>query len=191
MSDLGDLSEELNSLGNDLQLAADVGRQRTDPRVEVNQTRDGDRFLLGGFSLNMELTGQKDESYQYRWFVDRSDRIRKALMAGYRPVLLGDGETDLTNVNSDQNLADQGQWIQMRSGSHDSGNPEISYLMAIKKEFYTEDQRRKMSVVDSTEAAIHGGTLGAEHRDDIETRNAQGKEVTYVKQSSLNNEFKR
>jgi hypothetical protein len=191
MSDMEALTEELTVLDQELQAAANIGRSRTDPRVEDSESRTDGRFLLGGFSLNMELSGEKDDSYHYRWFVDRSDRIRKALMAGYRPVLLGDGETDLTNVNSDQNLADQGQWIQMKSGSHDSGKPEISYLMAIKKEFYQEDQAKKQHVVDSTEAAIHGGTLGSTHRDDIETHNAQGKEVTYVKQSSLKNEFKR
>lgn len=193
MSEFSEIEEEAQAIEFDLaalQAAADVGRARSDPRIEDEEIREGGRILLGGFSLNMELHGKKDPGFHYRWFVDRRDRLQQALMAGYRPVLLGDGETDFTRINNDNNLADQGQWICMKTGNHDGAQPEFSYLMAIKKEWHEEDQAKKQGVVDQLDEAIHGGNLGKLARPEMETQNQQGESVVYSR-TNMQNEFKR
>ena len=147
--------------------AADEGRKRAEPRTDDTADRDGGRMLLGGFSLKLELQGSVPPDMTARWFAHEAGRITDAMRAGWVPVVMDD--TDGYNVLIGENLADQGQWISKKTGRHDTGAPQISYLMMKKKELHDIDQRLKATERNATDAAIRNGTL---------TPN-EGSQVTY------------
>lgn len=145
------------ALQESLQAAANIGREREDPRAEALDDRDGGRQLLGGHTLSLKLTHELPKDVVPRWFVDQKDRIRNALQAGYVPVVSDD--TVGYKVDVPENLAGQDQWISRVTGKGTGGAPEISYLMVIKREFYEYDQKRKQNDIDELDEAIRGNTL--------------------------------
>jgi len=112
---------------------------------------------MGGYSQNLAV--DLPEGYVGRWFNDVGDRIRRALRAGYQPVLK-DGTMGDVNVSGGDE-ADMGQWTNKRVGKGDNG-PLMGYLMAIKKEWYDEDQAKKQRDLDMVDEAIKGNTLTPE-----------------------------
>lgn len=135
-----------------LQAAADFGRERIDPRNQDAVVRGGGRQIMGGYSLGLELQGELPPDLVGHWMCDEKGRIQMALRAGYRPVELN-GE-DGYSVDVSENLAEMGQWISKKTGRLDSGQPQISYLMAIKRDFYEQDQATKQQPLDEFDRAL-------------------------------------
>ena len=132
------------------EVATETGRVVFHPAdVEARQRRvpfsgaEGQRKLF--------VDGDKDPSLEYRWFAMEGDRVRRAIRGGWNPVVKGENY-QLEVSNGD--MADDTDWITKETGRTDTGNPQISVYMAIKKDFYDEDQRAKAGVVDSREDAI-------------------------------------
>ena len=163
-----------------LQAAADIGRERLDPRNQDAADRSGGRQVMGGYSLGLELEGALPPGMVGRWLADEKGRIQMALRAGYRPVELN-GE-DGYSVDVKENLAEMGQWISKQTGRLDSGQPQLSYLMAIKREFYEQDQALKQQPLDEFDRALIGKK--GEHL----TQSEPGS--VYV-EASMQNNFKR
>lgn len=161
----------------------DETREREEPRNEDNQQR-AERRPMGGHSQNLQVSGL-ESGYVPRWFNDEGDRLRQARMAGYQPIMQDGamGKVDVSGGNVD---AEQGQWIRKHVGETKTG-PLYAYLMAIKEEWYLEDQARKMADINEVDQAIKtGNTLTSQGTPDD-----QGK--TYVKQASIehNAQFRR
>lgn len=117
------------------------GRSPAKKRVPVSGNRD------------ILTVAGKNEDYFYRWVNDVDNRIQKFLDAGYvfaEPTgkLLGDSTT-----KTHESIARKGV-----------GKGVTSYLMAIKKEWYEEDQLAKMERVDGREGSLnnsgHDGRYG-------------------------------
>ena len=165
---------------SELQAAADAGRERVDPRNQDAADRTGGRHVMGGYTLGLELKGKLPPDLEGRWVVDEKGRVQDALRCGYRPVELS--AEDGYSVDVSENLAEMGQWISKKTGRLDSGAPQISYLMAIKREFYEQDQATKQKPLDQFDRALTGEK--GEHLSQSEPGSV------YV-EASMQNNFKR
>lgn len=142
---------------------------RKDPRKELTRKRKP----LGGIRQKLAVEN-KDDAYVYRWVAGML-RARSAIEGGYEPVLLSDEEYD-EDVEAH---TDPGQWVSRPTGREEQGNPQISYLMRIRREWYDEDQAMKSAELDRVDAAIYG-------------KDREGHEpgTTYA-EASVENQFKR
>jgi hypothetical protein len=89
--------------------------------------------------------GNLDPDYQYRIVNDKDDRIKAALEGGYE------------FVESDDTLGDVRVAEASKVGKNVSkpvGGGTTGFLMRIKKEWYDEDQQRKLEAVERTESAM-------------------------------------
>lgn len=96
------------------------------------------------------------------WFNDddHGERIREAEEGGYEFVT-ADGYSKLGDTNEKQ---EKGKKIRKLVGTHKSGSPMYAYLMAIKEEWYEEDQIKKQEKPNLIDEAIQGGnTPGVAH----------------------------
>ena len=136
---------------------ADSGRQRTDAALSDLWERDGDRGSYGGFDLKLEVTGDLDPNLNYRWIVHEGNNLFQKKKRGYRHVYQ-DMSIDVSGNAKD----DDSTLISYHTGAHDTGAPQTSYLMAIKKDWYETDQKYKEKEIRHTEQAIEGGNPGGE-----------------------------
>lgn len=95
----------------------------------------------------LTVTG-KEAGYQYRIVNDTGDRIQKFLNAGYelvssKDVQIGDSRVD--------NPSAEGSKAQV---SVDKATGQKAFVMRIKDEWYTEDQKAKQDYVQAIEDAI-------------------------------------
>lgn len=89
----------------------------------------------------------KDEEYVYRWMNDMDNRIQRALDGGYNFVT-DDGKQVGTRQVDNPN-SNVGSVV-----SKDVGKGVTSYLMALPRDLYEQDQAAKHSDIDSTEASL-------------------------------------
>lgn len=89
--------------------------------------------------------GKQDPNFVYRIVNDQDERLQQALEAGYQFV-----ESDETL--GDKRVAEGGK-VDSRV-SKPVGNGVRGFLMRIPKEYYAEDQKAKMDLVDETEKAM-------------------------------------
>jgi hypothetical protein len=86
-----------------------------------------------------------------RWINDVENRISEAQSGGYEFV---EGEVRLGDAKT---LADADRRIKKQVGTNKNGSPRFAFLMAIKKEFYEEDQAKKEQQNMMVDTAIKGG----------------------------------
>lgn len=86
-----------------------------------------------------------------RWINDVENRISDAQSGGYEFV-----EGDV-RVGDAATLADPDRRIKKQVGTNKNGSPRFAFLMAIKKEFYEEDQAKKEEHNMMVDNAIKGG----------------------------------
>ena len=140
-------------------------RERPDQRKEDAWARD-DSYQLGAFDLNLELVGQLPPNLVGRWFAHEKDRIAKAMQVGYRPVTM---DTDGYHVDVAANHTDFSDgWVQKTTGRQESGSPQVSYLMAIKKEWFDADQQSKAAKIKGQHDAIKDGQLAVSSEKSME-----------------------
>lgn len=92
------------------------------------------------------ILGEKDPNYEYRFVNDTGSRIHNFQQAGYELVT----DEELTVGDSriqDPSSSGSGKRVISNDGT-------TSYLMKIKKEWYTEDQEAKAKMLDEQEAAM-------------------------------------
>ena len=87
----------------------------------------------------------KDPAYEYRIVNDQSDRIEQFKDAGYELVNASDVIVGDRRVNK---ASPEGSFAQVAVGGGDK-----AVVMRIKREWYDEDQARKVQNVAETEAA--------------------------------------
>lgn len=166
-----------------LEAAAAQGRERLDPQSKEaaeRTSRGSGRTPFNGMDKKLEVFGERDPNFYYRWFLNKGDRILRAMAAGYHPCVMGEGEYQI-DVPSES--VEQGSWITQAAGDTGEGraNAEL-VLMAIKKEFHEQDQQAKAAQVDAREADIRRGEPDA---------NAQGSTVYADESNSIQTNFRR
>lgn len=92
------------------------------------------------------ISGDKDDSYHYRFVNDTGSRIHNFKQAGYEFV----ADTDI--AVGDSRVIDASEFGSTKRVISNDGT--TSYLMRIKKEFYNEDQAAKAEFISEQEAAM-------------------------------------
>jgi hypothetical protein len=121
------------------------------------ESREGEgrntRVPLGVARLKMAVP--EIQGYVPRWVNDDEGRIQQAQMGGYEFVMSSEvptfGDMDVDNTNRDLG-ARVSRVVDRTTGKK-------AYLMKIKREFYEEDQREKLKIVNETDQAIRKGAL--------------------------------
>lgn len=122
-----------------------------------NESREGEgrksRVPLGVARSKMAVP--ELQGFQMRWINDDEGRIQQAQMGGYEFVMSSEvptfGDPDIDNTNRDLGAR--------VSRVVDRATGKKAYLMKIKREFYEEDQREKLRIVNETDDAIRKGAL--------------------------------
>lgn len=93
------------------------------------------------------------ETHKYRWVNDIDNRIQRFQDAGYQFVT-ADGHLEddrpIAGEESLHNTKQQSKGVVFKN----VGKGITSFLMAIPKEYYKEDQDSKQSRIDQTESAL-------------------------------------
>lgn len=100
---------------------------------------------------NVLTVGGKDPAYEYRIVNDTGDRVEQFKSAGYEVVSAKDVTVGDRRVNAAS--------AEGSSATVSVGGGSKAVVMRIKKEWYEEDQVRKQSDVDQTEAATKADAL--------------------------------
>jgi len=120
------------------------GRTRESRAVTRNESAGRPARIPVGSGNKLEFDG-KDPNYMYRVVNDVPGRLQMFLQAGY------EFDHDTTRV-ADKGIA-EGTELDTRRMVN-SGSGIKSYLMRIPKEFYNEDQARKIEAVKKSEAQM-------------------------------------
>ena len=97
-----------------------------------------------------------------RWFNDEEhgERLRQAQKGGWEFVT----PTGTVKVGDGKEKQEEGTKIKKLAGTHKDGRPKYTYLMAIKKKWYEEDQTAKEERNRMVDEAIQGGNpVGLQH----------------------------
>lgn len=138
--------------------------QRSASRPTANRKaekgRKSNRVPLGQHRKKMTVDPAlkerlENEGYVLRWINDDlRGRIDGAQQAGYQFVTSNGVEQ--IGDDGEQNT-DPGSRVSMRVGTCEDGSPMRAYLMAIRRDFFEEDQAEKQAHVDQIDEAIKYG----------------------------------
>jgi hypothetical protein len=148
-----------------------TGRGREDTRKSAFKARDGGRQPMGGYTQQLAVTGVP-EGYTARWVNHDGERVQQALNAGYIPMLKDGSVGDIEVSGGD--LAHEDQWISKPVGETNYGKL-IAYLMAIKTEWYKENQQVKQTDIDLFDEAIQQGNSFDPQGNLVKDGNTYGK----------------
>lgn len=103
-----------------------------------------------GQRSRLSVTG-KDPNYEYRFVNDIGDRIQMFQEAGYELVSkdqhrIGDNRLDVAGPD--------GSNAVVSVGVKPNGDAQRAYLMRIKKEWYDEDQQKKLENVKAFQESL-------------------------------------
>jgi len=134
-------------------------------RKETDRT---ERIPVGVRKLKMNLDSETRKYLDSNGLVERwvndedhGQRLRDFQAGGYEFITSKGTE----KVGDTKEKQESGAKIKKLVGTHRDGRPKYAYLMAIKKEWYEEDQQRKEEMHNKPiDDAIYGGTpLGVQH----------------------------
>ena len=94
----------------------------------------------------LNITGEKDPNFHYRFVNDQGNRVYNYQQAGYEIVTDGDLTVGDSRVSDASNLGSAHRVVG------DGGTTSV--LMRIKKEWFDEDQAKKAARVDEQEQAM-------------------------------------
>jgi len=161
--------DDVKNMGAHLRFCEQNPENTTDARERSENTSERlprrKRVPMGVNSLKMDAKAPK--GYVGRWFNDNwskdPDRINRALEAGYEFVTRDKaGKIGTAGEDSNQNM---GGRVSRRVGTNDDGSAITGYFMAIKQEYYDEDQALKQAEIDKVDAQIHKGKYEANQND--------------------------
>jgi hypothetical protein len=97
------------------------------------------------------------ETHKYRWVNDIDNRIQRFQDAGYQFVT-ADGKLEddrpIAGEESLHNTSTRSKGVVFKN----VGKGTVSYLMAIPKEYYKDDQDAKQERIDKTESALRNAS---------------------------------
>lgn len=138
------------------------GRPRKTPVVsvgtEANIEATDVRVPFGGLSYKLEVVN-KDPNYHYRWFRNESDRLTRALRAGFEFVSrrsAGGGRSMERLTNKDvhggnQSITDR---FEVHGGRDDYGREFNLVLMRQPMEYHLQDAAAKAAASDDIDMSI-------------------------------------
>lgn len=131
-------------------------------RRKEDRTR---RKPTGVRRLKMSLDSATQERLEQegkvaRFFNDVDTRLLDAREGGYEYVM--SNRTPI-KVGEDEDQQGDNQPIRKFVGKNPDGSPQYAYLMAIKEDWYKEDQAEKEEVNKEVDRAIRGGSLESDH----------------------------
>jgi hypothetical protein len=146
------------------QIVRDAPREpRTTPRIEGERAKRRRRDDLGpGRGRHLEVTGNKDANYEYRWVNDDPGRMHSLTVRDdWDPVKVGDlGETH----DKDKNIGTIVERIV------DKASGKRAVLLRKPKEFYSADKAKEQAAIDETESAIKRGAVEGAGAQDLNGR---------------------
>lgn len=115
------------------------------------------------------------EGYHLHWFINSTERIERAVNAGYEFVEARDVKLNNVSLGGDSAVSgntDLGSRVSVVSGQEvgKDGQPTRLILMKIRQEWYEEDQKLIDDRNELTAAALRGGLIGAENDAAGDTR---------------------
>lgn len=131
-------------------------RRGSKPETNRDEART-ERIPLGVAKLTMSIDQTtadklKSEGLVPRWINDVGGRIQDAVAGGYNFV-----ESEGVKLGDAKQEQETDRRISKRVGTAQGGAPIMAYLMAIKEEWYREDQERKEEINMQVDKAIMGG----------------------------------
>ena len=119
----------------------------------------------------------KNPDYEYRWFVDRNERIRDAYDDDWDFVVRTEEGEHAISDDPGTNLS------QVANKTHGG---ERHYLMAKPKVYYEEDQRQKQKRIDAVDEAIFRNrrAQGASNQQTLPTADDDAHGQFYIPTSS-------
>lgn len=140
-------------MSNNLPASQHNGNGQQPKRVEAERARRRRRDDIGlGRNRNLDVVGEKDPRYEYRWVNDEPGRM-------YRLCERDDWEV-VTTGQLEPNAKDKGvgtnieRIVDKRSGKR-------AVLVRKLKDYYLEDKAKEQGLIDETEAAIKRGATPA------------------------------
>jgi len=130
------------------------------PRAETRkETGRKERVPMGVPRNKMFIEAPK--GYVGRWMNDEDNRLYYAQEGGWEFV------KDKSKVGEgvESSDTDLGQNTSMLVGTKEGGEPLRAYWMIIKKEWYEEDQRKKLQPVNEIDNAIKHGQFDGGSED--------------------------
>lgn len=128
-----------------------VERART-PRVEAERGKRRRRDDLGaGRMRNLDVVGDKDPNFEYRWVNDEPGRMYQLTQADdWEVVKLGDlGEAHAKDKGVGTGIE---RVIDKRTGKR-------AVLLRKPKDYYVSDKAKEQAVIDDTEKSIKRGQI--------------------------------
>ena len=124
-----------------------------------------ERVALGDYRKELTVPEElNDPGFMLRWINDEGGRIDASIKGGYEYVLnkndihIGEGiETGNSDLGS--------RISKVVDKTPRMGEPRRAYLMRIKREWYEEDQNKKLAHVEGIDAQIKNGDLGKEKQE--------------------------
>lgn len=122
-----------------------MAQGRSSTKTPVRVDRKPRRVPMSGSRKRMHIDDdQKDPAFHYAWISDQKDLIFRAKRAGYENVLISEipswGVADVDSADPSASII-----------SMPVGNGVIGYLMKQPLEYYHEDQKSMMDLVDRRE----------------------------------------
>ena len=124
------------------------------------------RTPLGVPRLKMTLDAAtmsklKAEDKVPRWINEKDNRIREAQDGDYEFIT-----SEGVSTGEDGKVEETDRKVRKVVGKHKDGSPMYSYLMAIPREFYEEDQKAKEDINRKVDDAIKGANpSGLDHHN--------------------------
>ena len=131
-----------------------------EPREEATREERRQRTPLGVMRKKLNLDRKTSDMLDRKGLVPRmindinhGERIRDAIEGGY-DFVSSDGDMIMGDTKTKKEL---NMRIKKRVGKNTDGSPMFAYLMAIRKEWYEEDQIKKEETNKMVDIAIQGG----------------------------------
>lgn len=140
--------------------------RREQEKFERKRRARKERIKFGQPVQKLGLSQKQQDYFERRgevvhWFNDEPGRLTQAEGQDYRFVTKDEIEAGGIGKEGDPTVVENvGERISRVVGTKDNGDPILSYLMAIPKEFYEDDQKAKSEKLLEKERAIMQGIDG-------------------------------
>lgn len=152
-----ELQAKIAQLESQLEVSKGSRQDRKTDR-DVRQGRKA-RGPMGGSVQKLACT--EIPGYHIRWVNDEPGRIQMFLNNDYEHVTLDDVQKHSLQVGHGAIGSNEalGNYVSSVVGRNDNGSEKRAYLMKIKEEWYSDDQKAKMKAIDDTEKQYKEGNV--------------------------------
>ena len=138
----------------------EVAQNQTTERTEDKVTNIRPKRTPMSGPRNIMTVEGLPEGFEYRWINDQDNRIQRAIAGGWDHVINTDGRYKIGDRQADPQHQ-IGAVVSKLVGTDKFGKPLTAYFMAIREDWYLEDQLAKQREIEKNMKAL-----------DTEARNA-------------------